>query len=131
MRAFDSQIPVTGVCVRRPADQQRTRVRANLDRLSALLDFEPTFNDEDVEVTDVAFGAGYGRMNESTREAIAMAGRQEGLFVDPVYTGKVLAGLIDAVRTGAVGADETALFLHTGGAPALFANGEDVLSETA
>jgi len=131
LRALGSAIPVTGVCVRREAGLQKARVTANLARLSALLEHEPEFAADDVMVTDVAFGPGYGRMIDSTREAIALAGRKEGLFVDPVYTGKVLAGMIDAVRTGEMGPDQTALFIHTGGAPALFAYGDSVLGDDA
>lgn len=129
LRAFGSDIPVTGVCVRRPAAQQGPRVRANLARLSALLEHDPGFSEADVVVTDVSLGPGYGRVTDPIREAIALAGSREGLFVDPVYTGKVLAGMIDELRTGLMTSDETALFLHTGGQPALFAYGEAVLTE--
>lgn len=129
LRAFGSPIPVVGVCVRRPAAQQGPRVRGNLDRLSALLDHDPGFSDDDVIVTDVSLGPGYGRVTDPIREAIALAGSREGLFVDPVYTGKVLAGMLAELRDGAMGADETALFLHTGGQPSLFAYGESVLTE--
>ncbi len=51
-----------------------------------------------------------------------MLARCEAIFLDPVYSGKGLAGLIDHVRRGEVGLDETVVFLHTGGAPALFAD---------
>lgn len=129
LRALGSEIRVTGVCVRRDAKQQHARVTANLANLSAHLDHQPAFSEDDVETTDVSFGTGYGRMNEQTREAIALAGRCEGLFVDPVYTGKVLAGMIAILRAGEMKGGETALFLHTGGAPALFAYGDEVLEE--
>jgi 1-aminocyclopropane-1-carboxylate deaminase/D-cysteine desulfhydrase-like pyridoxal-dependent ACC family enzyme len=67
------------------------------------------------------FGEGYGAICESAVEAIQLAGRLEGLVLDPVYTGKAMAGLVAAVREGRIGPDETAVFWHTGGAPALFA----------
>jgi len=130
LRAFGSSIPVTGVCVRRPAAQQGPRVRGNLDKMSALLEYEPAFSDDDVVVTDISLGPGYGRVTDPIREAIALAGSKEGLFCDPVYTGKVLAGMIAELRAGVMRAGETALFIHTGGQPSLFAYGESVLSET-
>lgn len=68
------------------------------------------------------FGTGYGDPTESGREAMLLAARQEGLVLDPVYSGKAMAGLIEAVRSGRIGPDETAVFWHTGGAPALFAS---------
>src|SRR5438445_564834 len=62
------------------------------------------------------------------REAIQLAARQEGILLDPVYTGRAMAGLIDLVRRGEFGADETIVFWHTGGTPALFAYSEELLA---
>jgi len=67
------------------------------------------------------FGAGYGAITDSALEAMSLAARTEGLVLDPVYTGKAMAGLISAVRSRRIGPDDTAVFWHTGGAPALFA----------
>ena len=55
------------------------------------------------------------------REAVGLLARLEGIILDPVYTGKAMAGLIDLARTGHFGADETIAFIHTGGMPAMFA----------
>jgi D-cysteine desulfhydrase family pyridoxal phosphate-dependent enzyme len=67
------------------------------------------------------FGAGYGEPTDDALEAIHLAARLEGLVLDPVYTGKAMAGLVAAVREGRVTSEDTAVFWHTGGAPALFA----------
>jgi D-cysteine desulfhydrase family pyridoxal phosphate-dependent enzyme len=67
------------------------------------------------------FGRGYGAITESAVEAIRMTARLEGIVLDPVYTGKAMAGLIAAVRDGRIGPDDNVVFWHTGGAPALFA----------
>ena len=64
---------------------------------------------------------GYGRLNDAVREAMAMAARHEALLLDPVYTGKAMAGLVAHVRAGRIAAGSRVLFLHTGGLPALFA----------
>lgn len=66
-------------------------------------------------------GAAYGLPTPAMREAVTLLARTEGILLDPVYTGKAMAGLLNLIRTGAIGADETIVFLHTGGAPALFA----------
>ncbi len=66
------------------------------------------------------FGEAYGAPTDSCREALQLAARLEGLILDPVYTGKAMAGLIAAVREDRVPADGTIVFLHTGGMPALF-----------
>lgn len=67
------------------------------------------------------YAPGYEQPNEKASEAIKMLARLEGLFVDPVYTGKALAGLIDHIRTGKVEPGSNVVFWHTGGATALFA----------
>ena len=66
-------------------------------------------------------GPGYGTLTDAARDAMRIAGRCEGLLLDPVYTSKAMAGLIDHIRRGLVDPKRTVLFLHTGGLPALFA----------
>jgi 1-aminocyclopropane-1-carboxylate deaminase/D-cysteine desulfhydrase-like pyridoxal-dependent ACC family enzyme len=67
------------------------------------------------------FGSGYGALTDATVEAIQLAARLEGLILDPVYTGKAMAGLVAAVRDGRLNKKDAVVFWHTGGAPALFA----------
>jgi D-cysteine desulfhydrase family pyridoxal phosphate-dependent enzyme len=81
---------------------------------------------EDLIVDDRFVGPGYAIPTLECLEAIKLAARTEALLLDPVYTGKTLAGLIDHVRTGRVGRDETIIFLHSGGVPALFAQAEEL-----
>ncbi len=64
---------------------------------------------------------GYERPNAMASEAIRLLARTEGLFLDPVYTGKAMAGLIDGINQNRFKDDGPILFIHTGGAPALFA----------
>jgi D-cysteine desulfhydrase len=68
------------------------------------------------------FGAGYGAPTDECREALDLAARLEGLVLDPVYSGKAMAGLIAARREGRIERDTNVVFVHTGGLPALFAN---------
>ena len=77
--------------------------------------------DVDLHMDTGYFAPGYEQPNEKASEAIKMLARLEGLFVDPVYTGKALAGLIDHIRTGKVEQGSNVVFWHTGGATALFA----------
>ena len=82
---------------------------------------ELSFAPEEVVGHDAYLGAGYAVLGEPEREAIRLVARQEGILLDPVYTGRAMAGLIDLVRKGEFGKDETILFWHTGGSAALFA----------
>ena len=66
--------------------------------------------------------AGYGVLTEREREAIRLFATHEGLLLDPVYTGRAAAGMIDLIRKGFFKKHETVLFLHTGGQPVLFAD---------
>jgi len=97
-----------------------TLAQATAQHLDLRLEIAP----ERIAVNDAYTGEGYGIMGEPEREAITLAARSEGLLVDPVYTGRALAGLINLIRKGQYGADETVLFWHTGGTPALFAHAE-------
>jgi D-cysteine desulfhydrase family pyridoxal phosphate-dependent enzyme len=80
-----------------------------------------TFSAQDFEVNDHYLGGGYAVMGEPEREAIRLCAQTEGLLVDPVYTGRAMAGLIDLIRAGEFKAEQNVLFWHTGGTPALFA----------
>jgi D-cysteine desulfhydrase family pyridoxal phosphate-dependent enzyme len=81
---------------------------------------------EHVRITDRTRGDGYGIPHEGVWEALRRFGRTEGVALDPVYTGKAAAGLIDWVRRGEIGGDETVVFLHTGGLPGLFGYAPEV-----
>jgi D-cysteine desulfhydrase len=90
--------------------------------LGLALDFDPL----EFIVREDFMGAGYGIVGELEREAIYMAGRLEGLLFDPVYTARAFGGLIAMLRSGEIGPQETVVFWHTGGAPALFAYARDL-----
>jgi D-cysteine desulfhydrase family pyridoxal phosphate-dependent enzyme len=86
------------------------------------------FGEGDVEVRDEYAREGYSVPNDAMVEAVRLVARLEGILLDPVYTGKAMAGLIDLVRRGELGPGQTVVFIHTGGTPALFAY-RDVLAE--
>lgn len=89
---------------------------------AAHVGLDESFTAADFIVNEDYLGGGYGVVSELEREAIRLAARLEGLILDPVYTGRALGGLIDMIRRGLIRRDETVLFWHTGGTPALFAN---------
>ena len=121
LRARGSGIPVYGVCVRRRAEVQRERVLDRARAAAGLLGRRDLIGEGDVEVDDSWLGPGYGLPDDRLMEAIRLAAEREALIVDPVYSGKALAGLIGLVRRGAFGEGENVVFVHTGGTPALFA----------
>jgi len=94
-----------------------------------LLGVDTEFSLADVQLDAGYLGEGYGVVGEVEREAIRLTAQQEGILLDPVYTGRAMAGLIGMVRKGRIGVDKPVLFWHTGGAPALFAYGAEIFSE--
>ncbi len=87
------------------------------ERLGPPLEFSP----QDILVNDDYAAPGYGILTQAEQEAISLFAKYEGLLLDPVYTGRAVAGLIDLIRKGFFKKSETVLFWHTGGQPALFA----------
>ena len=122
LRALGCTIPITGICVRRDAEAQNPRIAARLREIADLLGIEPVAGDDDIRLDDRYLAPGYGRLNEPTVEAIEMAARHEALILDPVYTGKTMAGFLHAARDDA-NRDKALLFIHTGGSPAVFGYG--------
>ncbi len=87
---------------------------------AAMLEAEVTITDDDFTLRDVC-GDGYAIPSEAGNAAVRMMAEQEGLFLDPVYTGKAFGGLVAMAREGAFKKDDNVLFLHSGGAGGLFA----------
>jgi len=80
-----------------------------------------------VVIRDGFIGLGYGIPTSEGVEAIRLVARTAGVFLDPTYTGKGMAGLIAEIRSGRIGKDETVVFVHTGGEPALFAHAAQLI----
>ena len=119
---------IMGMSVDEPADVLAQRVR-RLARLTVeYLNVRVEVPNEAVTVIDDYVGEGYAIMGEPEREAIHLLARLEGILLDPVYTAKAMAGLIDLVRNKTWRRDQAVLFWHTGGAPALFAYRDRLLS---
>ncbi len=84
------------------------------------------FTADDLILNSDYVGDGYGVIGELEKEAIALTAQNEGILLDPVYTGRAMGGLIDMIRTEQIKATDNVLFWHTGGAPALFAYADDL-----
>jgi len=90
------------------------------DATAEFLELGISLTPEEVTVYDEYTGAGYNKLSKESIEAIKLVAQTEGFFIDPVYTGKAMAGLIDLVRKGRFTAKDTVVFIHTGGIPYLF-----------
>jgi D-cysteine desulfhydrase len=119
-------IPLLGIGVSRDPDTQAPLVLKEAQAVCDLLGLGLSVPAEAVQCVGGWWQPKYSVPNPAMVEAVQMLARTEALLLDPVYTGKVMAGLIGLARQGVIGADERVLFLHTGGMPALFAY-QDVL----
>ena len=126
LRAQGCMIPVTGICVRRDAEAQRQRLVTRCHDIAKLLEIASPVAISDIRLDDRFLAPGYGLLNDPTVEAIEMAARHEALILDPVYTGKTMAGFLQCARDDAGeggGGKKALLFIHTGGSPAVFGYG--------
>ena len=128
--AHDCDIPIIGISVRQPHDVQLENVYWLAVKTAALLTDRPMPRSR-VLVDDGYVGSGYGIPTDGTIAAINMLARHEGILLDPVYSGKGMAGLIGRIETGDIAQDGDVIFLHTGGAVSLFAYEDQFGSSTA
>jgi D-cysteine desulfhydrase family pyridoxal phosphate-dependent enzyme len=119
---------VAGIAIDAPAAQVREGVAELASRTLRRLGRAGAVAPGEVVADDRYLGGGYAVLGEAEIEAIRLAARTEGLLLDPVYTGRAMAGLVDQVRRGELGREETVLFWHTGGSAALHAYGERLLA---
>jgi D-cysteine desulfhydrase len=126
--ANNARIPLAGVSVRRPVAEQVPLVHGLAQKTAEMLGVAAP-SQGDVAVDDRWVGPGYSLPTEEMVQAVRLLARLEGLLLDPVYTGKTMAGLIGQVMEERYKPGESVLFLHTGGAPALYAY-RDVLAST-
>ena len=129
-RLFGLEPELCAICIDKAADEGidfADRVLATANAAAELVGLDSRFAIGDVVLRREFTGEGYGVVGELERRAIRLAAGTEGILVDPVYTGRALGGLIAMVESGEIGRDETVVFWHTGGMPALFAYAADVV----
>jgi D-cysteine desulfhydrase family pyridoxal phosphate-dependent enzyme len=121
-RMFGYEGKVLGISIDESEEWLRDHVSQLASSASEKLGKRIEFTPAEVLANAEYCAAGYGVLTEPEREAIHLFAKHEGLLLDPVYTGRAAAGMIDLIRKGFFKRDETVLFLHTGGQPALFAD---------
>lgn len=118
--ATNSHIPVLGISVRAPKAKQEENVWNLASRTRELLGVPGDLSRETVVANSDYVGDGYGLPTESMLEALRLLAQHEGILLDPVYSGKGMAGLIDLIRKGHFRKDDNVVFIHTGGSAGLF-----------
>jgi D-cysteine desulfhydrase family pyridoxal phosphate-dependent enzyme len=127
-KALGFQAQLAGIAIDSTREELQAAVAEIAAPLARRIGLETSVLPDDVVGYDAYVGGGYAVLGQPEREAIQLVARHEGILLDPVYTGRAMAGLVDLVRRGEFGADETIVFWHTGGTPALFAYAEELLA---
>lgn len=120
LKAMNAQIPLLGIGTNAPKDKQEAKIFALAEKTAEKLGCSGIVKREDVIANTDYVGQGYGIPSEGGQEAIKMFAELEGILLDPVYSAKGAAGLIDLVRKGLFKKEENIVFLHTGGSTGLF-----------
>ena len=120
-RVFEFKGKVLGISIDESEEWLKSRVSKLATEASERLGERIRFESAEVSANADYCKAGYGVLTDAEREAVNLFAKYEGLLLDPVYTGRAAAGMIDLIRKGYFKSEETVLFWHTGGQPALFA----------
>lgn len=127
-KALETGIDVIGIATESDGDWLLNTTTQIADECARLLDLDLTVTRDDVKILYDYVGEGHGILDEKLKETIKLVARTEGILLDPVYTVKAIAGLIDTVRQGRFEKHENIVFLHTGGTPAIFAYKDELKS---
>lgn len=127
-KALGDQTKIVGISVSGDRASIQKSVAEIANATAAALELQMTFSPEEVIAFDDYVGGGYGILNQATADAIARVARREGILLDPVYTGKAMAGMLDLLNKGYFKSGEGVVFMHTGGTPALFPHRDGLLS---
>ncbi|MFB0567323.1 MAG: D-cysteine desulfhydrase family protein [Candidatus Bathyarchaeia archaeon] len=120
-KALGTETEILGMCIEPNATRWLTEKIVEIaSGITKLLGLKETVNREDIVLIDDYAGESYGVLTPEAVDAIKLVAQTEGILLDPVYTGKAMAGLIDLIRQKRFKKDENVVFVHTGGTPALF-----------
>lgn len=126
VKAMGRKTEVMGITPIRWEEDRSTDIARIAGATAERLGLDIRFRPEEIHNTDDYVGEAYGVMTPECREALKLVAGTEGIILDPVYSGKAMAGLMDHIRQGRIGENEMVVFLHTGGTPALFAYVDDL-----
>ena len=111
-----------GITVSRTRDECIAYIKQLINETEDVLGLDSRVRNDEIFVFDEYIGEGYSVPTSEGIDAIRLVAQTEGIFLDPIYTGKAMAGLTDLVKKDLIGSDNTVIFLHTGGSPSIFSN---------
>lgn len=128
LKLLNSPLKFVGISVGMSKEEIIGQVIQKANDAANFMNWDVNITPEDVTIYDEYLGEKYGVPTKECLEAIKLVAQTEGLFLDPVYTGKGMAGLIDLIKRERFTSEDTVVFLHTGGFPAIFAYDKEIIS---
>jgi len=113
---------ILGICIDDKQTVMSEKILGLANKTADVLGVSTRIAPEIILANDGYLGGGYGVISDAEREAIYLFARNEGILLDPVYTGRAAAGLVDLIRKGFFKKEDMVVFWHTGGTPVLFAD---------
>jgi len=126
---FQAPFQLIGISTGRKKEELAVKVSNLANETAQLLGMNITFTPSEITIYDEYVGKGYGIPTAQAIEAIRLLAHTQAIILDPVYTAKVMAGVIDLIRQGRFTSKDTIIFLHTGGAPSVFAYANELLGQ--
>ena len=126
IHGFEGEI--TAIRIGRYEGSVHEKLAVHAKETAALFGEQIEVDPNEIDVREAYMVPGYAVLTDLERDAITTFARLEGILLDPVYTGRTAGGMLDLIRSGQIGSSERVLFWHTGGTPALFAYGDELLS---
>ncbi|UCG04171.1 MAG: D-cysteine desulfhydrase family protein [Candidatus Heimdallarchaeota archaeon] len=114
------ELEILGISEGESKQKLRKKVKEIIENFNNIRGLNLVIGDDKIKIYEEYFGEGYGIPNQEMIETVKLVARLEGVFLDPVYTGKAMVGLIDLVKTEVIPKDKNVLFLHSGGSTSIF-----------
>jgi D-cysteine desulfhydrase family pyridoxal phosphate-dependent enzyme len=126
VKYFRLPLKIIGISVFNKKTKAISEVVNMANETAKFLNLDLTFTPDEITVYDDYLGEGYGIITDGCVQAIRLVAQTEAIFLDPVYTGKAMAGFIDLIHKGQFTSKDTVVFIHSGGIPALFAYDKEI-----
>jgi 1-aminocyclopropane-1-carboxylate deaminase/D-cysteine desulfhydrase-like pyridoxal-dependent ACC family enzyme len=125
-KLMSSRTKILGISVSEKKEEFLVIVRKIIENIEDYIQVGFDLRNEDIKIIDDYIGEGYGIVNKELVESLKIVAEREGVFLDPVYTGKAMTGLLELIEKGFINRGQKVIFIHTGGLPALFSYREKI-----
>ena len=126
-KLYSPELDILGINVGDPTERLQKEIKEIIKDFNQDWSLELMIGDEEIKILEGYFGEGYGIPTQEMIDMVKLMAKLEGVFLDPVYTGKAIVGLVDLIKSDAIPKDDNVLFLHSGGGPSIF-NYKDIFT---